>query len=348
VNGQGVDEACPLFHVKQVGCSLVTASSAGIMPAITIRHPFSRRNPVAKQPKRLGRGIASLLGDAGAIPAAAASDAPGTVAMTRELPVQSIVPNPMQPRSDSDPQRLDELTNSIRTSGVIQPVVVRLHGGTYELIAGQRRWRAAQQAGLQTIPAVVRDATEQQMIEFALIENIQREDLNPIDRALAYRQCCQRFEIRAEELAEHLGEDRSTVANYIRLLDLPESVQSLVRDESLSMGHARALLGVGDQASIERLARDTVANGFSVRYLEGLVRKHKDRPGQAAPPGPAKAPTKLPLIQDLEQRFTDALQTRVTITQGRKKHTGKILIEYYTLDDFDRIAERLGVDLQDV
>ncbi len=298
---------------------------------------------MAKQPRRLGRGIASLLGDSTAAPSVPL--AAGTTAMTREVPVTAIAPNPLQPRSHFDPEQLDELAASIRTSGVIQPVVVRVRDGKYELVAGERRWRAARQAGLATIPAVVRDVTDQQLLEFALIENLQREDLNPLDRARAYRQACDRFDLAAEALAEHLGEDRSTVTNYIRLLDLPSAVQDLVRDGSLSMGHARSLLGLPDPSAMERLAQQAIAEAFSVRHLEGLVRAFKSTP--EPPDSPAsKARPKRPLIQDLEQRFAETLHTRVTITEGRKKNTGKIVIQYFTLDDFDRVAERLGVDLQ--
>jgi len=304
---------------------------------------------VAKQDRRLGRGIASLLTDVGAGPQSSLPTASGTTPMTREIPVQSVRPNPLQPRTQPDPEQFEELARSIRAAGVIQPIVVRPCGDAYELVAGERRWRATQQAGLSTIPAVVRDVTDQQMLEFALIENIHREDLNPIDRAQAYRHCCDRFGLTPESLAEHLAEDRSTIANYIRLLDLPESVQTLVREGSLSMGHARSLLGLPDPETMERLATETVENAFSVRHLEELVRAHKEEaagPAADTPPPPVR--TKRPLIQDLEQRFTQALQTRVTIREGRKRHTGKVVIEYYNLDDFDRVAERLGVTLDEL
>jgi len=303
---------------------------------------------VGKQTRRLGRGMSSLLsGELAAGDVGRFATAPGTTPATREIPIHCILPNALQPRTQVDPKHLEELARSIQTSGVIQPVVVRPRDGNYELVTGERRWRAAQKAGLTTMPAVVREVTDQQMLEFALVENIQREDLNPMDRALAYRHCCERFDLTPDVLAEHLGEDRSTVANYLRLLDLPEPVQQLVRDASLSMGHARCLLGLPDAEAMERVAAEAVDAGHSVRRLEQLVREYKRQPDDGLAKPPRTPPPKRPLIQDLEQRFSQTLQTRVTINEGRKRHTGKLVVEYYTLDDFDRIADRLGVKLDD-
>ena len=303
---------------------------------------------MSKKERRLGRGMDVILGHVDATPDPPLGMTTGGRPMTREIPVGAIAPNPNQPRTEMDPQRLDELAESIRASGIIQPVVVRPHDGGYQLVVGERRWRAAQRIGLATVPAVVRDVNDQQMTELALIENIQREDLNPIDRAAAYRDYCARFNVPAEALAGHLGIDRTTVVNYIRLLDLPVAVQQLVRENRLSMGHARGLLGLSDPAVIERLALQSVADGFSVRRLEALVRSLKEgaqEPEASEGRGPRP---KRPLIADLEQRFAEALGTRVTIREGRKKNTGKITIEYYSLDDFDRITERLGVPSEEV
>lgn len=302
---------------------------------------------MAKQPRRLGRGIASLLAEADA-PHPALREQTGAAAITRELPLQTIAPNPNQPRSGFDAEQLKELAESIRTAGVIQPVIVRPKGAGYELAAGERRVRAARIVGLATIPAVVREVTDEQMAEIALIENIQREDLNPMDRAAAYKAHCDQFDLTVEALAGRLGEDRSTVANYIRLLDLPDSVQQLVRAGSVWMGHARSLLGLPDHAAMEQLAQETIANGFSVRHLEGLVRSYKPDGAEPKPDVPPKPAAKRPLIQELEERFSERLQTKVTIHEGRKKHTGRIVIAYYSLDDFDRIAERLGINLDEV
>ncbi len=300
---------------------------------------------MTKQSRRLGRGFASLISDLSVD--TDVSTAPHSAGF-REIPVGAVLPNPAQPRSQFDPHQLQELVQSIRTSGIIQPIVVRPHGESYQVVAGERRWRAAKEAGLTTVPAVVRDVTDQQMLEFALIENIQREDLNPIDRAAAYNQCCQQFGLNPDQLAEHLGEDRTTVTNYIRLLDLPESVLAIVRAGNLSMGHARCLLGLGSPALIEEFAQAAVNESLSVRELEIRVREGKtagaETPGQVQ----RQARVKRPLVQELEERFRQALQTRVSITEGRKKHTGRIVIEYYSVDDFGRIAERLGVKLEDL
>jgi len=241
---------------------------------------------------------------------------------------------------------LAQLADSIRTTGLLQPVVVRPAGDTYQLVAGERRWRAAQQAGLKSIPVVIRQVPDEQLLELALIENIHRDDLNPIDRAQAYAHCCDRFHLTAETLAAHLGEDRSTVTNYIRLLDLPPSVHSLLRDGQLTMGHARALLGLANPDRIASLAASAVTEGYSVRQLETLVREQK----QPSPPAatPTAKPPKRPLIQELEERFRHALQTKVSIAEGRKRNTGKIVIEYSGIDDFNRVAERLGVQLEEL
>jgi ParB family chromosome partitioning protein len=303
---------------------------------------------MTKPERRLGRGLASLIGDLTASAEPISQHEAQTTSGVREIPVATIIPNPTQPRTQIDPGHFRELTDSIRTAGVIQPVVVRPRAEHYELVAGERRWRAAQAAGLTSIPAVVRDVSDQQMLEYALIENIQREDLNPIDRAQGYAHCCDQFALNPESLAQHLGEDRTTVTNYIRLLDLPQSVQNLVREGTLFMGHARSLLGLLSAEEMERVARLVVSDALSVRQLEELVRNQRSGLGQAVAKARREPPPKRPLVQDLEERFRQALQTRVTIAEGRKKNSGRIVIEYYNVDDFERIAERLGVSLHEL
>lgn len=303
---------------------------------------------MAKQTRRLGRGLASLMGEV-AEPENALRAATAAVSSGRDIAIESIRPNPQQPRTEFDDEALRELANSIRQSGVIQPVVVRPTDGTYELIAGERRWRAAQLAGLTALPAVVRDATDQQMLEFALIENIQRADLNPLDRARAYRQACEQFGESAETLAEALGEDRTTVTNYMRLLELPDEVQALVRGGALSMGHARALLGLASKEVMGKLAEEAVETGHSVRKLEELVRRAKSNgKATAKEADDGEAPKKRPLVADLEERFSQSLGTRVTIQEGRKRNTGRIVINYFSVDDFSRVAAKLGVDLDEL
>ena len=260
------------------------------------------------------------------------------------LPVSEIRPNPFQPRRAIDPESIDRLVSSVKQSGILQPIVVRRAGEGYEIIAGERRWTAAKAAGLESVPVLIRDASEEQMIELALIENIQREDLNPIDRALAYKQFCDDFELTAQEVAVRVGEDRTTVTNYIRLLELAPDIRTLVASGKISMGHARAILGLEEENARTKLARRAVQEGLSVRAVEELVKAAKRSSGELTT-GRKKSPDRSPNVQDLEARFESALKTRVTIKEGRKKGKGKITIDYYSLDDFDRIAEMLGVDL---
>jgi ParB family chromosome partitioning protein len=321
-----------------------------------------------KPVKRLGRGLSSLISvpetpvafpppaPAPAAPAAA-GPADGTPTAPAAQPAQApapgpqlvdvaaIRPNPYQPRRDIAPEALQALAESIRKTGLIQPIIVRpLAGGAYELIAGERRWRASQMAGLTRIPAVVREATETEMLEMALVENIFREDLNAIDRAGAYRRYCDEFQLSADEVATRLGEDRTTVTNYLRLLDLPNEVKAWVAEGRLSMGHARALLGIKSPSDLVRTAKQAIDEGLSVRALEKLVRERVEARAAAAKPAADGQEAKRPQIRNLEQAFVRAIGTKVEIQESRKKGSGKIIIHYYNLDDFDRIAERFGVE----
>lgn len=253
-------------------------------------------------------------------------------------------------------QGIAGLAGSIKRNGIIQPIVIRplsdpsaagasVAQGTvkYELIAGERRWRAARAAGLSDVPAILRDATEDQLLELALVENIHREDLNAIDRALAYGQFRDRFGLAAEQIGERVGEDRTTVTNYLRLLDLPSAIQDMVAADLLSMGHARALAGLRSHEEQMKLAESAIRRSLSVRALEESVRKLR---GAAKPTASGKAPgnrNKRPLIRDLERRFTQILKTKVAIQEGKVKNTGQIVIEYNSIDDFEGICERLGI-----
>jgi ParB family chromosome partitioning protein len=259
------------------------------------------------------------------------------------LPVDSLQRNPFQPRTELEPSGIASLAHSIRRSGMLQPITVRERDGRYEIIAGERRFAAARQAGMSSVPILIRNASDEQMLELALIENLQREDLNAIDRAKAYRRFCTRFNLKPDDLAERLGEDRTTVVNYMRLLDLPESVQRLVAESKLGMGHARCLLGITDDLRRERLAEAVAQNDWSVRALEEIVRREKTRQSGSEAPAPAVARTASAHVRDLQQRFEQAVKTKVTIREGRRKGTGRIVIEYFSLDDFDRIASLLGV-----
>lgn len=255
------------------------------------------------------------------------------------IPVDRIRPNPYQPRRDIDRSELEPLAESIRLHGILQPITVRRVGDHFQLVAGERRWRAAQLAGLREVPVSVRVANDQQMLELALVENLQREDLNAIDRAKAYRQFCNEFGLTAEQVAERLGEDRSTATNYMRLLELEPEIQALLASGKIQMGHARSLLGVMDAARRRSLAQQAVDRQLSVRAMEELVRQAK-----AGRPGPAGAAKPRPAnLRDMETRFEQAVKTKVSIIEGRRKGTGRLVIEYYSLDDFDRIASLLGV-----
>src|SRR5215831_15745248 len=295
--------------------------------------------------KALGRGLAALLPGA----PAPAPPAPRTVAPIpvragdglRPVQIEDIHPSPDQPRKSFDDARLAELADSIRSQGIIQPVVVRARAaGGYELIAGERRWRAAQRAGLHEVPAVIRDVAPAQAFEMALVENLQREDQNPIEEAAGYERLVAEFGYTQEKLADRVGKERSTVANALRLLRLPDGVRALVADGRLSMGHARALLGLESPAAMEKLARRTVAQDLSVRKVEDLVRR--DRPdggGAAARPGSAKMRPS-PNARDLGMRLARALGTRVDVNEAGPGR-GHVAIHYQSLDQLDALIERI-------
>ncbi|MDI6791467.1 MAG: ParB/RepB/Spo0J family partition protein [bacterium] len=255
--------------------------------------------------------------------------------MIREIPVADVTPNPYQPRREFNPDKLRELTASIREKGVIQPVVVRPKEGKYELIAGERRLRAAQEIGLEKIPAVIRDVSDGEALEIALIENIQREELNPIDEAEAYRQLINEFTLTQEELGKKVGKDRSTITNFLRLLNLPLAIQDQVADGMLSMGHARALLPIPNEAAQMELSSKIIKQELSVRKTEELVRKLTN-PDVSRETVPAERD---PNIIAIEEEITESLGTKVTIKPGKDK--GRIEIEYYSADDLERLIERL-------
>ncbi|MDT4995663.1 MAG: ParB family transcriptional regulator, chromosome partitioning protein [Actinoplanes sp.] len=260
-----------------------------------------------------------------------------------ELPVTSIVPNAKQPRHVFDEEALEELKTSIQEVGFLQPIVVRDSGnGRYELVMGERRWRAAQAVGRDTIPAIIRDTRDDAMLRDALLENIHRANLNPLEEAAAYQQLLEEFGATHEELARRIGRSRPQISNTIRLLNLPAPVQRRVAAGVLSAGHARALLGLDDSDNQEKLALRIVAEGLSVRATEELV-------SLAISDGPAKkaAPTRrakvhAPALNDLADRLSDRFDTRVKVDIGRSK--GKITIEFATVDDLERIVGMIGVD----
>lgn len=255
----------------------------------------------------------------------------------REIEIGKIIPNRYQPRQYFDPEALASLAASLKSHGLIQPITVRKEeNGRFELIAGERRWRAAQLAGLAAIPAIVKPVQDQELMEWALLENVQREDLNPIEKAQAYQKLISEFSLTQEAIASRMGIDRSSVANFLRLLLLPESLWGSIADGVLTMGHAKALLSLERKEDQLRLAEEIKAKGWSVRQVEALVQKMK-REGR---PEPSKAPrSAAPEAAELENRLRLALGTKVRLVQQGKG--GEVRIEYYSFEDLDRILEKL-------
>lgn len=298
----------------------------------------------------LGRGLGALIptspqggasdGLGGSVLGARLAPVPG--AQFRELPLSAIAPNARQPRQAFDDDALGELAASVGEVGLLQPVVVReTSPGRYELVMGERRWRACQIAGLQAIPAIVRETTDTDMLRDALIENLHREHLNPLDEAAAYQQLLEDFAATHEELARRVGKSRPHISNTIRLLNLPPGVQRRVAAGVLSAGHARALLSLDDQAEQERLAHRVVAEGLSVRAVEEIVAvgpgadDSRSRQREARPRGPAD-----PAIAELADRLSDLLETRVRVQVGRSR--GKIIVEFASREDLARIVSSMS------
>ena len=281
----------------------------------------------------LGRGLSAL------IPGApeAGEGAEGLL----EVPANAIAPNPKQPRSRFDDETLAELAASIREVGILQPIVVRRTDGGYEVVAGERRLRAAKLAGLATVPVVLRDSEDADLLREALIENIHREDLNPIELGEAFRQLLDDLGLKQEELADRVGVSRSHIANTIRLLSLPIDVQQLVADEKLSAGHARALLALADQEAMNTLALRVVAEDLSVRETEEVVRRFIEAPTRE--PGTPKAASKEdssdPNLAEVEEILSEQLATRVMIRMNRKR--GQVVIEFGSADDLERIVSEI-------
>jgi ParB family chromosome partitioning protein len=290
--------------------------------------------------RRLGRGLESLLGPISREQA----EAQGAL---RELPVTQVRPNPFQPRTRFDEGALAELTASIEASGLLQPVVVRPRDGGYELIAGERRWRAVQRLGWANVPAVVKEVDDQTLLTLALVENLQRHDLSAIDEAQGYQRLIDEFSVAQSEVARIVGRNRSTVANLLRLLRLPAEVQAMVHDGALSEGHARALLALDSGEAMIALAREAAANGWSVRDVEARVRGDA-LPGAATdgatPPGRIRlgGPKEVRTISADARRVEDALRKRlgtdVRVT-AKRKGRGLVTISYYSNDDLARLLE---------
>jgi ParB family transcriptional regulator, chromosome partitioning protein len=281
----------------------------------------------------LGRGLSAL------IPGAPEAGETGTGLL--EVPANAIAPNPKQPRSRFDDETLRELAASIREVGILQPIVVRRAGQGYEVVTGERRLRAAKLAGMATVPVVLRDSEDADLLREALIENIHREDLNPVELAEAFRQLLDDLGLKQEELAERVGVSRSHIANTIRLLALPLEVQQLLADDRLSAGHARALLALGEPEAITSLSLRVVAEDLSVRETEEIVRRYVEGPPQKEQKAKESttAPEEDPNLAEVEEILSEQLATRVSIRMGRKR--GQVVIEFGSADDLERIVSEI-------
>ena len=313
---------------------------------------------------RLGRGLSSLISNSAAHQKhreaadyishapAASEKAPVEVATARsrvpaEIAVDKIAPNPYQPRREFNEEQMADLANSISEQGILQPLIVA-EGETpdaFVLVAGERRLRAAKKAGLAAVPCIVRKASRQEMLEWALVENIQRSDLNPVERATAFRDYMDQFNLTQAEVGKRLGQPRATVANYLRLLDLPDEVQQMLLADELTFGHAKVLAGLAGKPKLQiALARKAARKSLSVRQLEQLSAASSPQESHIVATE-RKSANKAPYIRDVERQLTDSVGTRVEIRPARAKNTGKIVIDYYSLDDFDRITAALGTEL---
>lgn len=315
----------------------------------------------SSKPRRLGRGLSSLLNIGVPVevsPPQTASElarpnsamqVESTLSDLSRIPVSKVHPSPFQPRQSMDDAALSRLADSIRRSGMLQPILVRpAAGGTYELVAGERRWRAATLAGLAEIPAIVRALSDEDAAEHALVENVQREDLNPMDRAWALRKLSERFGLTQAQLAERVGLERSSVANLIRLTDLEPEIAGLIAEQRLTAGHGKALLGVSAGVGRVALARKAADFEMSVRGLENLIQtgdaaatgagvfKGKEQPS-------AKDEARLAVLADLQKQIGQQLGTKVSIVTDRRGKRGRIIMEFYGLDHFDSLMSRLGV-----
>jgi ParB family chromosome partitioning protein len=297
-------------------------------------------NPTHDKRKALGRGLDTLLPAARGIQAAApgAATPPQQPAgeTVRDIPVEMIDRNPYQTRTHFDETALNELADSIKVSGVVQPITVRQHAGRYQLIAGERRWLASQRAGKNAVPAIVRQVSNERAMEMTIIENLQREDLNPVEQAHAYDRLAREFGLTQEQMAQRTGKDRSSVSNFLRLLKLPAEVLKMVESNQLSFGHAKALMALESPEAMLKLAQRAVQLSMSVRQVEGSVYNILH------PEAPVAKPERVldPNVRDAEQQLQRSLGIRVQIQDKNGK--GKIVLEYKSLEDFDRVLEMLN------
>lgn len=280
----------------------------------------------------MGKGLGALL------PSSESTGTPGGQRTYILCPIENIRPNEYQPRKVFDHEKLEELISSVKEKGIIQPLIVRKSGDRdYELIAGERRWRAAQKAGLKEVPVVIKDVSDKESLEIAIIENIQRADLNPIEEAEGYKRLIDEFSYTQEELAKQVGKDRATVSNHLRVLKLPNEVKKDVSAGALSLGHAKALLSVTSEKELIALGKQIIRKGLSVRETEALAKKIGETPAAEK----KKVPPRDPNMDNLENRLSSFFGTKTRII--KKGERGKIEVDFYSLNELDRIIELLGL-----
>ncbi len=293
--------------------------------------------PVKK--RGLGRGLDALLGVS-----ELSTETMHAPQIVRSMPIAHLKPNPYQPRTRMDPDRLEELAASIQQSGIIQPLIARKNqNDQFEIVAGERRWRAAQRIGLSEVPVVVKELDDEEMLELALVENLQRDDLNPIEEARAYKQLIEGFELSQESVAHKVGKSRVAVTNSLRLLRLPEKILRWIEESAISAGHARSMLSLENESLQLVLAREIMSKGLSVREVESRVRRLLKAPD---PTPKAETPTIELDAHDLEEKLTIHLGLRVRIAP-KSNTEGKIEVYYSTLDEFSRFFDHLGISLQE-
>ena len=303
-------------------------------------------NDTSSKRKSLGRGIGALIPGASASSASSNSflkSSTETEQRVLQIPIEELKRDDEQPRQNFDPAKLEELASSIRTQGIVQPILARRDNGNYKIIAGERRWRAAQLAGLKEVPVIVKDLSSQDAFVIALIENLQRTDLNPIEEAMGYRRLMEEHHLTQEAVAEKVGKDRSSIANALRLLHLPENVKEALIAENLSMGHARALLGLADEDEISQAALQVIQNRLSVRATEQLVRKLKSKSKDTEQKSSKKEREESPQIRSLTEQLQRVLGTKIRIIEGPAGQ-GQIEIQFFSYDELDRILNHLIPD----
>ncbi|MGH7652661.1 MAG: ParB/RepB/Spo0J family partition protein [Gemmatimonadaceae bacterium] len=293
--------------------------------------------PAEKTPRRLGKGLEALFGAAGGL----ASSDEGAL---KSIPITQVIRNPFQPRAEFNSADLQELQDSLRTNGLLQPITVRRNPGKngFELIAGERRLRAAKTLGWKEIPAIIKEIDDKTLLTLALVENLQRADLNPIEEGEGYSRLSRDFGLTQQQIAETVGKDRTTIANMLRVLQLPEEVRILLQERKLAMGHAKVLLGLDDPEKITALARDIVRAGLTVRDLERRVR-HPDIAGERKKTGrPRAADQQTPEVKEIENRLRRFLQTDVNLS-ATTNNRGTLTVHFYSPDDLQRLLELIGV-----